>query len=590
MSTEAAPRTVARTPVRPADPGHGRAVVRRRRWGLAFLLAWLVQVAVRLWFDIGQIMPVATPDEAGYLFAARVLTGGPDADMSYGTVYRGGYALLLTPAFWIADDPVSAYRVALVINALISALMLPLAYVLLRRLQVTRRRAFLFANVTALLPGTVFYAGFALTDAVLPVVVLAWLLLSHSWLTAKASTARVTAYAAGAAFLAAYAYASHTRGVIVLIVHAGLLLVAAALRWRPWRVTAAAAATLAVAAGAGALLNHWLLPHLYPGGDNDLSGNLIRRLTSGDGWGWMLSLGTGQVWYQAVSTGGLAAVGLVTVAVMAVRRDTNLRLRVLALAVLAVVTGIAFATSGALPDERRIGNYVYGRYLACITPVLFAVGAAVLLRASRRTLLWAAGAAVALTTVTACIVQWYAGGRLSRYTFTPYDFPETSFLTWDWQAFRLWHATLAGLVLLGLALIATRLPRRGPALLAGTLVTVNLVMIGTATARIAQPLVRDFSAYTELTGVSDLRERHDLALDWNIPWPVRLSHYYWAWWSDAEVFDARYHAPPAKADLVILSWPKDVPPEQTWRGGAPAGWKVADTRRTIQGDWVAWTR
>ncbi|MFC6878155.1 MULTISPECIES: hypothetical protein [Actinomadura] len=590
MSTETAPVTVAPTTTATADPRADAAARRRRRWLLLFLGGWLAQVAVRLWFDLGQVMPVATPDETGYLFAARVMTGGPDADMSYGTVYRGGYALLLTPAFWISDDPVTVYRIALVVNALISAAMLPLAYVLLRRLQVTRRRSYLFAHVTALLPGTVFYAGFALTDAVLPVIVIGWLLLLHSWLTARDGGARATLCGAGAAFLAAYAYACHTRGVILLLVHVALVAAALAFRWRPWRALPVPGAVLAATAGAGTLLNRWLLPHLYPGGDNDLSGNLARRLTTQDGWGWMLSLGTGQLWYQAVATGGLAAVGLVAVAAAAVRRDTGGRLRALALGVLAIVAGIAFATSGALPDEYRIGNYVYGRYLACITPVLFAVGAAVLLRAPRRALLRASGAAAACTLLAAAVVQWYAGDRLRRYTFTPYDFPETSFLTWDWHAFRLWPATVAGLTLLGLALVATRLPRRGAVLLASLLAAVDLAMVATATERIAQPLVRDFSGYTELTGVKNLRSHTDLAVDWNVPWTIRLSHYYWAWWSDAEVFDARYYRPPARADLVVLNWPRDTAATSTWRGGAPAGWKIVDSRRTPQGDWVAWSR
>src|SRR5690606_40426670 len=106
----------------------------------------------------------------------------------------------------------------------------------------------------------------------------------------------------------------------------------------------------------------------------------------GDGWGWMLWLGTGQVWYQSVATGGVAAVGLAAVAFAVLRPSaasavpgTAGRTRALALAVLVVVAGIAFATSAALPVEYRIGNYVYGRYLACVTPVLFAVGVAVLL-------------------------------------------------------------------------------------------------------------------------------------------------------------------------------------------------------------------
>jgi hypothetical protein len=589
MTTQAATRTVARPPARSTGERPAGAAPRFRHWGLLLLVGWAVQVAVRLWLAAGQTMPVATPDEAGYLFAARVLTGGPEADMSYGTVYRGGYALLLLPAFWIADEPITVYRICLVINALISSALLPLAYLTLRRMRLSRGWSYAVGHVTALLPSVVFYSEFVLTDAVLPVAVFGWLLLTHAWLTAPPETSRVrvTLYGASAAMVVAYVYASHTRGVILIVVQAGLMAAAVLFRWRDWRTTGVAAAALGAVAGAGALLNAALLPRLYPGGDNNLGGNLERRLTSLDGYGWVLSLGTGQVWYQIVATGGIAGIGLVTVAVLAVRRGTPPRMRALALAVLATIAGIAFATSAALPVEWRIGNYVYGRYLACVTPVLFAVGAAVLLRATLRTVLWAAAATVTLAVLTASVVQWYAGDLLSRYTYTRFDFPETSFLTWNWTEFHLWRATLAGMVLLGLAVLTARLPRQGRAALVALLVAVNLAAVTTATTQISRPLVQGLTAYTDLRDKTDLEAQRSIALDWNVPWTVRLAQFYWAWDSKGTLFDARWTPAPRDVDLVVLAWPKGVPAEQTWRD-APDGWRIVDSRRTPEGDWVAW--
>ncbi|TDD90156.1 hypothetical protein E1293_03735 [Actinomadura darangshiensis] len=586
---------VTRPPVAPADRYAAGPRPNRRRWAWLFVLGWAAQVALRLWLGSGQTVPVATPDESGYLFAARVLTGGPDADMSFGTVYRGGYPLLLTPAFWFGGGPVGVYRAVLVINALVSAAMLPLAFLLLRRLRVRRRWSYVFAHVTALLPCVLFYSEFALTDAVLPVILVGWLLLAHAWLTApppaaRRASVRVALSGTGASLLAAYAYACHTRGAILLVVHAALVGLAMVRRWRSWRSASGAALVLAAATGAGMLLNRSLLPHMYPSGDNDLGGNVVKRLTSPDGWGWMLSLGTGQVWYQAVASGGVAAIGLIAVAFFAVRRGTAGRTRALALAVLTIVAGIAFATSAALPVEYRIGNYVYGRYLACVTPVLFMVGVAVLVRAARRTLLLAAGAAAVLAVIAACVVQWYAGDLLHQYTYTAYDFPETSFLTWDWTSFRLWHATLTGLLLLALTVAAVQLRGHGPPLLAGLLAVVAVGMCATATDRIAQPLVRAETAHTDLRGSVDLSKQRSIAVDWNIWWTIRLSQYYWAWWSDGSVFDSRWTAPPQDADLVVLAWPKDKPATASWPKGAPPGWHVADSRRTVEGDWVAWTR
>src|SRR5690606_355223 len=140
---------VTRPPVAPRGGDADRARP-GRRWALLFGLGWLAQVAVRLWLGAEQTGPGATPDESGSL------TGGPDADMSFGTVYRGGYPLLLLPALLLGDGPVGVYRGALLTNALVSAAMLPLAYLLLRRLGVRRRWSYVFAHVTAVLPCVLF--------------------------------------------------------------------------------------------------------------------------------------------------------------------------------------------------------------------------------------------------------------------------------------------------------------------------------------------------------------------------------------------------------------------------------------------------
>ncbi|GAA0572500.1 hypothetical protein [Actinomadura livida] len=593
---------VAPPPAAPAAPGTAPARPGRRRWALLFGLGWLAQVAVRLWLGAEQTVPVATPDESGYLFAARVLTGGPDADMSSGTVYRGGYPLLLLPALLAGDGPVAVYRGALVVNALVSALMLPLGYLLLRRLGVRRRWSYVFAHVTAVLPCVLFYSEFVLTDAILPVILVGWLLLVHRWLNApppadRGSSVRLHLAGTGASLLVAYAYACHSRGAILLVAHVGLLAAALACRWRRWPGVSLAALAAAAGTAAATLLNRSLLPHMYPHGDNDLGANVVRRITTEDGWAWTMSLGTGQVWYQAVATGGVAAVGLVAVAFAAIRPaaasavpGTSGRTRALALAVLAVVAGIAFATSAALPVEYRIGNYVYGRYLACVTPVLFAVGVAVLLRAAQRALLRAAAAAAGLTLAAACVVQWYAGDLLSLYTYTAYDFPETAFLTWDWAEFHLWRATLAGLAVLFAAVVFARPRRHGPPVLAAVLAVVGIGMSVTATDRIARPLVREAIAQTDLRGSADLRDHRSIAVDWNVPWTTRLSHYYWAWWSEGSVFDARWTPPPQNADLIVLAWPDNVPATASWPHGAPPGWHVVDSRRTDTGDWAAWSR
>src|SRR6185436_14216970 len=97
---------------------------------------------------------------------------GPAADLSYSTLYPGGYPLLITPAYWFSSNPSTVYHAVMVINALISALVLPLGYLACRRLGLGRQAAYGVAFVAALVPAGFFYSEYAMTDAVFVVTTL----------------------------------------------------------------------------------------------------------------------------------------------------------------------------------------------------------------------------------------------------------------------------------------------------------------------------------------------------------------------------------------------------------------------------------
>jgi hypothetical protein len=187
-----------------------------RRWALLVAAGWLVEFGLRVWFSRGQSVPLANPDESAYLIAGRVLAGGPATDFSYSTLYQAGYPLLIAPVYWFTSNAVTVYHAVLVINAAISALLMPLAYVTGRRLGLVRPAAYAVAAVAALLPAGLFYSEFAMTDAIYPVLVLAWLLTVHTWLTARSARGQYAA-AAGSALLAGYAYAVHSRGAVIVL-------------------------------------------------------------------------------------------------------------------------------------------------------------------------------------------------------------------------------------------------------------------------------------------------------------------------------------------------------------------------------------
>ena len=163
-------------------------------------------------------MPLANPDESAYLVIARVLAhAGAPSDFSYGTLYQSGYPLLLVPIYWFTSNPVTVYHATMVVNAVVNAALMPLAYLAFRRLSLRRWIAFAASAVAAVVPEGVFYAQYALSDAIFPVVVLAWL-LSRAHLADRAEPPRrlrrgrrLGPRSAG------YAYAVHPRGLVVVI-------------------------------------------------------------------------------------------------------------------------------------------------------------------------------------------------------------------------------------------------------------------------------------------------------------------------------------------------------------------------------------
>ncbi|QKW35071.1 hypothetical protein HUT06_14395 [Actinomadura sp. NAK00032] len=563
--TTVRPRPAA--PAAPAPPG------RRRPRALPWLLVAgvLAQAAVRLWFARARTGPAANPDETGYLVAARWLAGGPGADLSGNTFYQGGYPLLLTPAYWFAHDPATVYTAVMAINAVLGAALFPLGYAAARRFGLGRRTALPLAFAAALLPAGAFFGAFALADAVLPVLVLAWLLALDRFARDGGAVGTVLASLAASA-----AAAVHSRGTIVLLVHA-LALAVIAVSGRRWRRALAGGGAAAAGYALGAALNARLEAALYPGGVRDLAANVETRLTTAGGQAWALSGAAGQVWYLVVSTWGLAGVGLAVVAVALVRRRTPAADRIMAGVLLAATFGIAYASSAALPDEHRVGNFAYGRYLSCVALVYALAGAAALLRSGARRALLLAASSVLVLAAAGAWVSVYAGERLRTHAFIAFDFPETTFLTGDRTALHLQEASLAAIGLLCVLAVLSRLGRTPlmAAALAGTSLAALMFAMGPSPERVrpAPPLPGP--------------QAGGVVADVAVHWGVRTKLMHPVWWTRVGRIDIRDGRPPAPGVCtVVVSLPDGTSPAASWPGH-PAGWRH-HAREDWSIGWVIW--
>jgi hypothetical protein len=607
-------------------PSRG-APSRARRWWLLLVLGWLLQAGLRIWFGRMQVEPLANPDETAYLIAARVLAGGPGADLSNSTLYQGGYPLLITPVYWFTSNPTTVYHAVLVINAMISALIVPLGYLTCLRLGLSRPAAYGVAMVTALLPAGFFYSEFAMTDAVFPVLVLAWLLATHTWLTAVTVRGRYCA-AAGSALLAGYAYAVHSRGLVML---AGYAAVGAFIAWRrplARASVAVAALTALVTASAGWLLNRYLTAALYPEGTRSLSGQIRTTLASTMGAIHVFEMAAGQLWRLVLDSWGIAGIGLVAALVVIVRRGGRTDLRVMAALSVAVTTVIACTAPAALPADTS-QTWASGRYLDGMIVLFFLVGAAVLLRARLRQIAACAACAAALFLLAAVTVDIYAGSSITTSGFgSGFNFAEPAVLTQNWTRASVPLATAVTLGLLGVwlglafamrhwrasalisrgaplasrgallvsrgALLASRaalLASRG-ALLAscGALLALGVGVAAVSLLAVAQ-MTRQVS---RADGAQELAVRvpasalvpgEQVAVSSGVGWQVTIPEAVEVSWTELEVFNPG-SPPPAGATAVEMPWTGQSA-QASWPH-APAGWRVVASSRA--GQWVLWRK
>lgn len=553
-------------------------------WPVMLAAGWLAQVLLRVALGSGRKVPLYVPDEVGYLLAGRLLAGGPAGDLTGRPLYYGGYSLLLTPANWISDDPATVYQTVLVINALLAATVLPLAYLALRRLGMAQIPAYIAATLTALIPSNVHYSQFALTDAVLPVIVLGWLLLVHSWL---ASGRQISG--AVASVLAAYTSWVHVRGFVIVIVFAGTLGVAWWRRWADRRGITITAWLLVMTTIAGIQFNDWLRSQLYPRGTYALEGLLVDRLTSISGLGWTLSLTAGKLWYLIVSTWGVAGIGLVALVIAVIREREPLGTRITAALALICTFGLAFATSAATPDENTVANFVYGRYLTCIAPILFMAATVLVVRSPLVTAFRAAPIASAITLFTGALVWLHAGNRLSKDFFLSTDFAEISFLTWNWDEFRLWPATVTALLLLAgaAALIAYG---GGRAILgaAGMIAVLNVVAVLASSNHIVGHWDQRYSSVASLK--NELRADDKVGVNFpGLDWRIWVLHAFQSRHGLVPIDRSGRFPLPADLTLVVVPWTPGTTLAQSWPA-APPTWHITSARKPGFGGWVAWRR
>ncbi|MFI6153388.1 hypothetical protein ACIBCA_11905 [Kitasatospora sp. NPDC051170] len=561
---------------------------RRWFWPAALIVGYALEVLFRLALVKGLSFPTVHPDEDSYLVLSRVLAGRSVTEIPVGEVIPAGYPLLISPALRLTSDPVLAYQLILGLNALMNALVFPLAYVALRRLGVRRLLAYVFGGVTALLPPVVFYSQYAMSDVVLPVLALAWLVCMHGWLSEGTLKARCW-YAAGMGAAAGYAMATHDRGTVMVAVTAVVLLGVLVLRWAPWRASVVGLVVL----GAGAVFAKalaWWLRRTFSVGKSKVSDHLVEGLTNGDILQRTLTRTAGQIWYFIVSTWGVAGLAIVVCAFAVFSGRFRRQDRVVGGVMVALLVGTAFAAAATLPDDGRIDDWVYARYVSYLVPVLFLTGAALLARLGRKRIVYAALAAAGLTLALAQSVIMSAGSKLHSQVFVLWGMPDAAFLAGDWSKLNMLRSTFAAFVILaGVVLMLVTGGRKVLWALGVSLALFACFSTFTISSQITHPYANDRKAgATGFTKAAGIRPGDNVVFAWDVDWNIRSTQAYEVMPGRMWSRDPRWQEVPAETTAIVTPLPAaGMPPESYW-ADRPNVWYV--DRVNEGGKWMVWRK
>ncbi|MGV9266974.1 hypothetical protein ACWDRR_20200, partial [Kitasatospora sp. NPDC003701] len=396
-------------------------------------------------------------------------------------------------------------------------------------------------------------------------------------------------YAAGTGAAAAYSMATHDRGGVVVALTAVVFVGVLVLRWAPWRTTVAGLGALAVGMVFVKALSWWL-NRQFEVEPSKVGSFLIDGLKNPDILQRTLTRTTGQIWYFIVSTWGIGGLAVVTCLFALLSSRFPRPHRIVGGVMVALLVGTALASAAALPDDARIDNWVYARYLSYLVPVAFVVGVAVLARFNRRNLGLAVAGSIGLTLVLAQLVIWSAGSKLYKQVFIGWGMPDVLFLASDWGRLNMMRSTAAAFIILG-AIVMLLLAGGRRVLWA---IGVSLLLFaGFATTTITEQITDPYTAWrktyaTDFTKAAGLKVKDNVVLAWDLDGSTRMAQAFEVYQGRVWYRDPRWQPVPAGATAIVTPLAEEgKAPESYWKDH-PAEWYVERTN-TQQG-WMVWRK
>ncbi len=556
----------------------------RPRWALAG--ATSAAFALHAVLALVRRGPVLFADEAGYLGAARVLSGGQDFYMGSSPFYRSGYSLLLFPVQALGLAPPRTYTLVLLINAALAAALLPLLYLLVRRAWGARPRQAIGAAVAgAAYPSVTTGAEVATPETLLFVLLVLWLLAFLRFGNPARRATACDGFVVGAC--AAVIWAVHGRMVVIAATTVLTVVCLAAARRLSARTLLTTLVVLVVGHVLSGVLDARVIDLNYAGRRVDEVGATFAALDGAAAVGSAARGLLGAAWYLLVATFGLVGVAVPTLAVRMVRQVRERQFGPEALAgwlMLTVLAGLLVVSSLWLVDATRPDHLVYGRYAEPVVPPLLAAAVALLGQRPR----WScAGVAVLLLPLAGVVAALRAGATFDEPFANRWSGAGLPFPTMNLGPSILLGATVVA-VLGGFLLLAVH--RRRPSAMWVALVALFLPVIAFSQLRLVATSERGIypAGWTDpepSVGATGEALSYDLQRFDRITIKV-VQHYLPT--TALIPFDGAREQPPSGLVLSGAAWPQehpDRPATEVWRdpGRDQVVWQLGAARTPTLG-------
>lgn len=431
------------------------------------------------------------PDEYSYWAYAAGSAGYDWSGITgLGSFYAWGYSLILLPVFVLCPDPLTAYRIAVMLNFV----MIGASYVLLCR--VLRKCGFLnresnqiYAAIAMFYPPLIFYAQMTMAETVLAAGYLVLAALMAEYLEKPRPAA-----AAGIFAVCSYLYLAHMRTIGIFAAAVGLVIYVEIRYSRDRKRAAAAAAAFLAIMVVIHIGREQVSAAFYPNADtelyeiNSLAGQIkkVRYILSLDGFYDFFFSVCGKLLYLGISSYGLAYMGIfhmLKVCGRSWKRKCGLSAESILCAffLLSTLSQVMIsAVYNVMPDSYDC--IIYGRYQDYVTPVLIAAGLSEMVRGIKKTVRNLAAAGMVMILLTAVTYSYCADIALAPVkgyfaagmsVFTSGDFQEGAFLVLSCAG-----AILCMIVFAALCSLYGRIGFPGIAVIGLTLQVLSAVRLG----------------------------------------------------------------------------------------------------------------